>query len=247
MQGTRRERSDKHNSLWAAINKCHVPDSPFSTVLFIFLFFRNISIFFLLIWVKKRDVHGNCFFSLDTDHLFPLFLDMSMLRSSVARSLRAVNSRQVAALPRLAISSSVNRLSSPCLAPFLSQSHLSLRQFHLSAPIYGSGESDPELSSRLGQEISYEKEAASSFANESSGGEPEFLSDFIKQGLWNIEDQAGSDEISLTREFGNEHIRILFSIGDIDTTEEEENTTEELEARAFPVRCAITISKVSTL
>ena len=61
-----------------------------------------------------------------------------------------------------------------------------------------------------------------------------------------IEDQSGSDEIALVRDFGNEHIRILFSIGDIDTSEEDE-TPEEMEARPFPVRCAITISKVSDL
>lgn len=169
-----------------------------------------------------------------------------MLRSFVARSLWVAASRQATALPRTAISSSISRISSPCFASApLSQSRLSLRQFHLSRPVYGSGESDPELSSRLEQEISYEKETASQYSNESSSGEPEFLSDFIKQGLWNIEDQAGSDEIALTREFGNEHIRILFSIGDIDTPEEEESAAEEEDSRTFPVRCAITISKVS--
>ncbi|UZJ56003.1 hypothetical protein CBS101457_005323 [Exobasidium rhododendri] len=160
---------------------------------------------------------------------------MSLLRSSLARSLRAAGSRQGSVISRTAVPLTYARLPTV-------QSSQATRQFHVSRPAFGSGESDAELSSRLEQEISYEKEAATQYASENSSGEPEFLNNFKKAGVWKIEDQAGSDEIALVREFGNEHIRILFSIGDIDTSEDEE-TPEEEEVRPFPVRCAITISK----
>jgi complement component 1 Q subcomponent-binding protein len=168
---------------------------------------------------------------------------MSMLRTTVARSLRAVGSKSASA-------SSGFAHTRQAVTPVWTSRHQqasapsSIRHFHLSRPAFGSGESDSELSSRLEQEISYEKEAASGYSSENgTGGEPGFLTDFKKQGLWKIEDQAGSDEIALVREFGNEHIRILFSIGDIDTSEEDEDTPEDDEPRPFPVRCAITISK----
>ncbi|PWN31346.1 mitochondrial glyco protein [Meira miltonrushii] len=127
------------------------------------------------------------------------------------------------------------------------------RPFHSSKPILGAGESDIELSTRLAQEIEYERENNVN-PNESSN-EPAFLTNFRSQGIWKIEDQPGSDEIALIRDFGNEHIRVLFSIGDIgesaeaDEMEESEDMNEtkeeEEETPAFPVRCAITISKQS--
>ncbi|MCO5599754.1 hypothetical protein L7F22_053861 [Adiantum nelumboides] len=127
-----------------------------------------------------------------------------------------------------------------------------IRSFHSSKPTLRSGESDVELSSRLSQEIEYERENSIN-PNERSN-EPAFLTNFRSQGIWKIEDQPGSDEIALTRDFGNEHIRVLFSIGDIgetadaDELEESEDVNEakdEEETPAFPVRCAITISKQS--
>lgn len=165
-----------------------------------------------------------------------------MLRTTAARSLRAAASRQGIDTVR-AVAPCVWSQASYAGSARKTQQPI-LRQFHISPPAFGSGESDSELSTRLEQEISYEKETASQYATGTNSGEPEFLTEFKKAGIWKIEDQPGSDEIALVRDFGNEHIRILFSIGDIDTSEEEE-TTEEVEARAFPVRCAITISKVS--
>lgn len=128
-----------------------------------------------------------------------------------------------------------------------------IRPFHSSKPILGAGESDNELSARLAQEIDYERE---NYANPNeNSNEPAFLTNFRSQGIWKIEDQPGSDEIALIRDFGNEHIRVLFSIGDIgesaeaDEMEESEDVNEakeeEEETPAFPVRCAITISKQS--
>lgn len=82
--------------------------------------------------------------------------------------------------------------------------------------------------------------------------------------MWEIEDKAGADEVALTRKFGNEKIRVLFSIADIDNQPEtssaseesgadtaEEGTAEAAEQEAeaeqgasLPIRTAITITKV---
>lgn len=128
------------------------------------------------------------------------------------------------------------------------------RTFTTSVRRLGQGETDDDLCASLQQEISYEREAA-----ESQGGaevEPDWLQQFRSEGVWNIEDKPGSDEIALTRSFGNEQIRVLFSIGEIETAE----PTDELDADeadpmasgtnnefedSFPVRCAINITKSS--
>ncbi|PWN48720.1 mitochondrial glyco protein [Violaceomyces palustris] len=128
------------------------------------------------------------------------------------------------------------------------------RSFNLSSIQRGQGSTDADLSAKLAQEIAYEKENNESYDSTyvpQGETEPEFLIAFKKQGVWKIEDKPGSDEIALTREFGNEHIRVLFSIGDIDTTDpndleadiDPESTEEDGQVPSFPVRCAITISK----
>lgn len=128
--------------------------------------------------------------------------------------------------------------------------------FSTSIARFGSGTSDVELASRLQQEISYEKETANSQTHSEvasgQGAEPDFLRDFKSMGIWSINDVNGSDEISLEREFGNEKIRVLFSIGDIDAGMEEEFESEEGgqgedNEPALPVRVAVTIAKVSRI
>lgn len=127
------------------------------------------------------------------------------------------------------------------------------RSFASSVRRLGQGETDDALVATLQQELAYEKESA-----ENAGGadvEPEWLTQFRSDGVWHIEDTAGSDEIALTRSFGSEDIRVLFSVGEIDTTE----PTEDLDSdeadqmtsgngegefeNSFPVRCAISITK----
>ena len=128
------------------------------------------------------------------------------------------------------------------------------RAFTLSVRRLGQGETDNDLRAGLQQEISYEREAA-----EAAGGpdvDPEWLAQFRSEGVWNVEDKPGSDEIALTRSFGNEQIRVLFSVGEIDTAEPTEEldedetdqmasgTEDEFEG-SFPVRCAINITKTN--
>lgn len=113
------------------------------------------------------------------------------------------------------------------------------------------------MTSRLESELSYERE------NSNPDVEPPFLQAFKEHGIWTVEDKAGADEVALSRKFGNEEIRVLFSIADIDnapesaaaTDEEAPYTAEQDEideeagrdqdqGASLPIRTAITITKV---
>ncbi|KAM0751758.1 mitochondrial Mrb1 [Meredithblackwellia eburnea MCA 4105] len=162
---------------------------------------------------------------------------MSAFKASLARSVRTI-----------AASRAISRCQPSVIAPRALRSFTTIpaRQINPTRTVFGSGANDAELSSRLAQEISYEQETA---ASESGGAEPAFLSDFKSSNIWTIEDIAGSDEIALSRDFGNEHIRVLFSIGDVEAMEDVEEAEEgasgetEEETPNFPVTCTITISK----
>ncbi|KAF9446044.1 mitochondrial glycoprotein [Macrolepiota fuliginosa MF-IS2] len=62
-----------------------------------------------------------------------------------------------------------------------------------------------------------------------------------------IEDVAGHDEITLSRKFGNENLRLIFSIADIHPVEEdyasEEGEGDEAEPTVYPVRASLSITK----
>lgn len=167
---------------------------------------------------------------------------MSAFRNSLARSVRVAATSSSRIAPRSLVATPVRQLAQQA------------RLLSTTRPVLGAGEHDQELSSRLAQEISYEQETAAQIQRESGGSEPAFLAEFRQAGVWKIEDVAGSDEIALTRDFGNEHIRVLFSIGDIDTADVQSDMDdadaegkEDEDTPSFPVRCAITISKVRML
>jgi len=122
----------------------------------------------------------------------------------------------------------------------------------------GEGQNDQALSAKLAAELKYEREATST-------SEPEFLQELKNEGIWSVEDKAGNDEVSLHRNFGNEKIKIMFSIADLDTppvAEEQEELAAAIEGttpqpppvveaesedgsagESFPVRTTITIQK----
>ncbi|TFK48938.1 mitochondrial glyco protein [Heliocybe sulcata] len=121
----------------------------------------------------------------------------------------------------------------------------STRAFSVSARALGEAASDVALSQKLQEELKYEKETAVE-------QEPEFLTTFKSQNIWKIEDASGNDEVTLTRKFGNETIRLVFSIADIQANEaydeqEEDGETEETEGGlpgpSYPIRCSFSISK----
>ncbi|GAA5855204.1 hypothetical protein JCM8547_008982 [Rhodosporidiobolus lusitaniae] len=117
------------------------------------------------------------------------------------------------------------------------------------------------LSAKLAEELKFETET------DDASAEPEFVTAFKDEGVWQIVDEAGSDEIVLTRNFGSESIRLIFSISDLDADPdassdpafaEEESADagsggvgEEAAGGAatgeqsFPVETSITITKPS--
>lgn len=120
------------------------------------------------------------------------------------------------------------------------------RAFSASTRRLGQGETDLSLGQKLHEEIKFELEAA-----QANTGVPDFLRDFQSTGIWKIEDAEGQDEVALVRTFGNENIRILFSIADIDAPQDpafddiEGVEGEDTPVPMAPIRCSIVISKGS--
>ncbi|KAI0279032.1 regulatory protein suaprga1 [Russula aff. rugulosa BPL654] len=106
------------------------------------------------------------------------------------------------------------------------------------------GEADGALSAKIAEELKYEKEAALE-------SEPEFLKEFKSAGIWTIEDAPDSDEVTLRRKFGNEQIRLIFSIADLqsaedfDPAEDEGGASAETGEAPYPLRCSLTVTKPS--
>ncbi|THH11945.1 hypothetical protein EW145_g350 [Phellinidium pouzarii] len=87
-----------------------------------------------------------------------------------------------------------------------------VRAFSISARTQKEGASDVSLSQKLQEELNYERGSA-------QAGQPEFIKDFVNQGVWTIDDTLGNDEVAFVRKFGNETIRLLFSISDLNASE----------------------------
>jgi len=120
------------------------------------------------------------------------------------------------------------------------------RWFSVSSRVFGDGTTDLALSQKLAEELQYENDA------NKDATEPDFLHTFKAQGIWQVEDSNGSDEVALTRTFGNESIRLMFSIADLQQEQEQEDfEQEESEEEAepspssFPIRCSISVTKSS--
>ncbi|POY70111.1 hypothetical protein BMF94_6885 [Rhodotorula taiwanensis] len=112
------------------------------------------------------------------------------------------------------------------------------------------------LSTKLGEELQFERD------NADNATEPDFLAAFKAEGVWQVVDEEGSDEIILTRTFGNENIRLIFSISDLDAEQDLPEAFQDEEAAdagsgglgdeaaaatetSFPVETSITITKPS--
>jgi len=115
----------------------------------------------------------------------------------------------------------------------------------VSRRVFGEGSSDIAFVQRLQEELQYEKEAS---AEET----PEFVKTFQSQGVWAIQDVPGSDEVTLTRTFGNESIRVMFSIADLEQSPEYEvneqdegGETQEQSIASVPIRCSFSVTKSS--
>ncbi|KAJ7765268.1 regulatory protein suaprga1 [Mycena metata] len=77
-----------------------------------------------------------------------------------------------------------------------------------------------QLAQKLREELNYEEETTSDEI-------PQFLADFKESGVWKIEDTPANDEVFITRTFGEEKIRIMFSIADLHNIDPEEDEPSE--------------------
>ncbi|KAJ7499630.1 mitochondrial glycoprotein [Mycena latifolia] len=161
---------------------------------------------------------------------------------SAARSLRQLTTTASRISSRQLSSASFSRL--PILAKKFAVPCAS-RAFSASAPAFKAGSSDVALVQKLSEELKYETE-------ENAGAEaevPEFLASFESQGIWKIHDEPGNNEVTLTRQFGNESaIRVLFSVTDLQNQEQEEfddpeNEDEEPLPAGDVMRAVVSITK----
>ncbi|KAJ7485775.1 regulatory protein suaprga1 [Mycena latifolia] len=154
---------------------------------------------------------------------------------SAVRALRQLR----LASPRLRLASApVARLPllaavKPCAA----------RAFSASSRSCTSDSATAQLAAKLREELEYEVTAA-----EEAGSEevPAFLAEFMQSGIWTIEDTPGSDEVFLTRTFGDENIRAMFSIADLQVADEDLEEEPEAEAPPTELRVSLSITKANT-
>ncbi|KAG0227459.1 hypothetical protein BGW42_002933 [Actinomortierella wolfii] len=165
----------------------------------------------------------------------------------------------VRALARLAPAAARAAITVPRIA----QPAVALRLAATPAARAFSNTPDQELIAKLDDEIKCEAE--------SSLETPESVSGYLKNSPFQLTEKSGSDEVILSRKFGNEEIKVVFAVSDINAAEDEEDLEYaeeydeegnqqqqnqqqqqsqdgddeegELESLTFPVRCLITISK----
>ncbi|KAJ7119952.1 mitochondrial glycoprotein [Mycena crocata] len=104
-----------------------------------------------------------------------------------------------------------------------------------------SASADRPLVQKLKEELQYEVDSAP------MENTPEFLAAFQADGLWKIQDTPGNDEVFMTRQFGDESIRVMFSIADLhdlDADLEDEHTEDGEPKEPGPeFRVSVSITK----
>jgi complement component 1 Q subcomponent-binding protein len=120
-----------------------------------------------------------------------------------------------------------------------------VRAFSATAGRFGSGSTDIALSQKLQEELNFEQQAL-----KDNPSPPEVVTNFIEQGVWTIQDARGNDEVTLSRKYGDENIRIMFSISDIQSEEELGPDEEEGEGAdespvSLPIRASLSITKTN--
>jgi len=132
---------------------------------------------------------------------------------------------RLAVRSRIPLSATLPARASPSLRsspPAPSLVLTATRQFSVGPVSRSAGETDSQLVNKLEAEITYEKDAGST-------DEPQWLKEFKADGTFKITDKPGSDEVILTRTFGNEKIRVAFSCSDSETDEMDEELEGEPE------------------
>ncbi|KAL8862439.1 MAG: hypothetical protein Q9178_000936 [Gyalolechia marmorata] len=108
--------------------------------------------------------------------------------------------------PSLLLQQSCQRASRPCFAAF-STSRAAWEQ---------EGQVDQELSAKLESELRVERDTRDSETL------PPSLQDFLDSSPFQLEDKPGQEEVALTRKFGDESIRITFSIADLNNMDQDD-------------------------
>ncbi|KAG6829105.1 hypothetical protein H0H92_005647 [Tricholoma furcatifolium] len=171
---------------------------------------------------------------------------------SALRTLRQLTASSSRVLAVRQISTASHRVL-PTLATRVASTSVNARAFSVSARRLGEGASDVALSQKLTQELNYELESAAEIPEV-----PGFLSQFRTTQPWEITDTPGNDEVVLTRSFGNEKLRLMFSIADIDSAEEdfesddpeagqsaEEDDHGDDPLHTYPIRASLSMTKTS--
>ncbi|KAH8693944.1 regulatory protein SUAPRGA1 [Talaromyces proteolyticus] len=78
------------------------------------------------------------------------------------------------------------------------------------------GDVDLELNAKLEEELGHEKNSAE--LEEASVA----IQSFLENSPWKVKDVPGEQEVVLTRKFGNENIRVTFTVSDLQNLPEEE-------------------------
>ncbi|KAJ7064670.1 mitochondrial glycoprotein [Mycena amicta] len=117
------------------------------------------------------------------------------------------------------------------------------RGFTTSPRVFEATPASKRLLQKLNDELNYEINNAQETG---ASGKPDFLAAFEQQGIWEIKDVPGNDEVFLTRKFGDEIIRVMFSIADLQSFEEDEIDDPELndqgEAKDPPIELRVSVS-----
>jgi len=169
---------------------------------------------------------------------------------SALRALRQASSGLVGAARLSATRRTVGVLARGATTPSASVSKVwavqgGIRAFSATARTFGTSATDVALSQKLQSEVQYEKQSAADIP-----ATPDFLKAFEEQRLWKIEDVPGQDEITLSRKFGNESIRLIFSIADIQEDDSNFENPEESEGaeegiQGYPIRVSVAVTKAN--
>jgi complement component 1 Q subcomponent-binding protein len=175
-----------------------------------------------------------------------------MLRSPI-RSIASINLR--AALVPRAVAPAARTLAANILPStrIINPNIGFIRAFGVSAHRLGEGLTvDQDLVHKLSEELQFEKD------NDAEASTPQFITEFLQNNSFKIEDHPGVAEVTLARTFGNEKIRVAFSVDinqsegfedlfeedDVDSTEEPTVDEDESdEESSFPVHATVTIEK----
>jgi len=176
---------------------------------------------------------------------------MSALR--VLRQLSSNSSRRavtqeswcISSTRRFSVLSRAGTAGIPRIVP-----KLNIRTFSSSQCVSGAGTNDLALVQKLQTELQYEKESGAKEVDV-----PESVKAFRDQGIWQLEDIPGNDEVTLTRTFGNEHLRLMFAVTDVQPEEQDEEDfenpeneserSEEDPIRISPIRASLAVTKTS--